>query len=435
MKAQLIFAMGLAGAVLVAQAKPLVVHEWGTFTSLQDETGRTLGGINTDDEPVPKFCHDIARLLILGQDESRPIFIKGVYGCHPDVTMRLETPVIYFHPPAGASAPLTASVKVAFRGGWLTQFYPAAEVDGVSDLSRLTEEATGTLAWNDLKIGVPASGPKTADRVWTAPRAVTAAGVSATNSESEKFLFYRGVGHLVCPLQVSRTADGRALEARTQCQDALASRAPLTIPRLWLASFHPDGTCAFRSLSPITLGPQTSRAGEAPLFSTPAEFGRGEYSAARVSALRQEMRRALEAEGLFADEADALLNTWELSYFKSPGLRLFFMVPRAWTDYYLPLDVSVPCEIKRAMVGRLELVTPEQRALLTQLAQTPVPTKPWTSYEMKGINLFAHGTMPTAYRDLGRFRNALLLDEAAARPTKSLEAFIRINRLEGYPGG
>ena len=111
------------------------------------------------------------------------------------------------------------------------------------------------------------------------------------------------------------------------------------------------------------------------------------------------------------------------------------MVPRAWTDYYLPLDVSVPCEIKRAMVGRLELVTPEQRALLTQLAQTPVPTKPWTSYEMKGINLFAHGTMPTAYRDLGRFRNALLLDEAAARPTKSLEAFIRINRLEGYPGG
>lgn len=425
--------MGLAGAVLAAQAKPLVIHEWGTFTSLQDGTGRTLGGINTDDEPVPEFCHDINGTLILRQDELPPVFYKGVRGCHPDITMRLETPVIYFHPPAGAATPLTASLKVAFRGGWLTQFYPAAEAGGSAGLGRLTEETIGTLAWNDLKIGVQAAGPETAERVWTAPRAVTAAGVSATNSESEKFLFYRGVGHLVCPLQVSRTADGQELEARTQCQDALANRAPLTISRLWLASFRPDGTCAFRSLSPITLGLQASRAGEAPLFSTPAEFGSGEYSAARVSALRREMHRALEAEGLFADEADALLNTWELSYFKSPGLRLFFMVPRAWTDYYLPLDVSVPCEIKRAMVGRLELVTPEQRAFLAQLAHAPVPTKPWASFEVKNNQPVAQGTMPPAYRALGRFRNALLLDEAAAHPTKSLEAFIRVNRLQGWP--
>ena len=34
--------------------KPLVVHEWGTFTSLQDESGQAIGGLNTDDEPVPK---------------------------------------------------------------------------------------------------------------------------------------------------------------------------------------------------------------------------------------------------------------------------------------------------------------------------------------------------------------------------------------------
>ena len=46
--------------------------------------------------------------------------------------MRLETPVLYFHLPPGASKPLTASVNVAFRGGWLTQFYPAAETTGLS---------------------------------------------------------------------------------------------------------------------------------------------------------------------------------------------------------------------------------------------------------------------------------------------------------------
>src|ERR1035438_3969689 len=145
MKAQLIFTTGLAGALLVAQAKPLVIHEWGTFTSLQDEAGRTLGGINTDDEPVPEFCHDIHGNLIVGQNEFPPVFFKGIHGCHPDVTMRLETPVIYFHPPAGASAPLTASVKVSFRGGWLTQFYPAAEPGELSSMAHLTEEATGTL--------------------------------------------------------------------------------------------------------------------------------------------------------------------------------------------------------------------------------------------------------------------------------------------------
>ena len=433
MKAQLIFAMGLAGSVLASQGQPLAIHEWGTFTSLQDEAGRTLGGINTDDEPVPSFCHDLNGLLIVRQDELPPVLYKGVAACHPDVTMRLETPVIYFHPLAGASTPLTASVKVAFRGGWLTQFYPAAEATGFSPSGRLSEDTTGALAWNDLKIGVQADGPQTTERVWTAPRGAAAASLTATNNESEKFLFYRGVGHVACPLQVIRTADGQALEARPQCQDTLASRTPLTIPHLWLASFHADGTCAFRSLSPITLGPSANSANASPLFSVPAQFGKGEYSAARVAALRRDMHRALKEAGLFADEADALLNTWELSYFKSPGLRLFFMVPQAWTDYYLPLDVSVPCEIKRAMVGRLELVTPEQRALLAQLARAPAPTKPWAHYELKDNKPVILGAMPPAYRALGRFRNALLLDEAGAHPTKALEAFIRINRLAGLP--
>jgi hypothetical protein len=142
------------------------------------------------------------------------------------------------------------------------------------------------------------------------------------------------------------------------------------------------------------------------------------------------MRLALRAEGLFPDETDALLNTWELSYFKSAGLRLFFMVPRVWTDCYLPLEISAPCTIKRAMVGRIELVTPEQRALLGKLAQAPLPTKLWAYYETKGNQCVMRGVMPPAYRDLGRFRNALLLEEYEAHPTPSLEAFIRLNGLQ-----
>jgi hypothetical protein len=42
----------------------LIVHEWGTFTTLQDENGRELSGINVDDEPVPKFVHDVNPALL-----------------------------------------------------------------------------------------------------------------------------------------------------------------------------------------------------------------------------------------------------------------------------------------------------------------------------------------------------------------------------------
>ncbi len=424
-------AAGIAVMTFNAPAQPLVVHEWGTFTALQDEAGRTLGGINTDDEPVPSFCHDLDSLLIARPGELPPIAYKGVASCLPDVTMRLETPVLYFHRPGGTTGPLSASVKVAFRGGWLTQFYPAAETAGYSRSAGLTDTTTGTLIWNNLQIGVEAKGPETTERVWTAPRDVQALAVSATNGESEKFLFYRGVGHVQCPLQVRRTADSTRLEGRSQIGADLANCQPMTIQHLWLASFRSGGACAFRSLAPVTVDGRSAKADQPPLFTVPAQFARGEYSSASLSQLRAEMRLALQEEGLYADEAEALLNTWELSYFKSAGLRLFFMVPRAWTDAHLPLEVSMPCEIKRAMVGRLELVTPEQRKLLKELALAPVPTKPWAYYEMSGNRAVMHGAMPPAYRDLGRFRNALLLEEYEAHPTPSLEAFIRVNRLQG----
>jgi len=46
----------------------LIVHEWGTFTSLQNEQGNELPGINTDDEPVPQFVHNLNRFLL-----SKPV--------------------------------------------------------------------------------------------------------------------------------------------------------------------------------------------------------------------------------------------------------------------------------------------------------------------------------------------------------------------------
>jgi len=405
----------------------LIVHEWGTFTSLQDEAGRTLGGINSDDEPLPKFTHDIDQLLILQKNQLPPNFYQGAPQSLPRVTMRLETPVVYFYPPKQSPLPLQLDVKVAFRGGWLTQYYPDAVVDAPGAFRELTPETVGTISWRGLKVGVTNSGPETTEHVWTAPRRPNAAAVMTANGECEKYLFYRGVAHVDAPLRVVREQNGkRRLSVFSQVQLTSAGREPLNIRRLWLASFHADGTSAFRKLGPITCNADKE------LLSTASTFASEEYLASNLDRLRTDMRAALIEDGLFADEADALLNTWELSYFKSMGLRLFFLVPREWTDDRLPIELSMPAEVQRVMVGRIELVTPEHRDLLRQLAQGPVPKQAWARRIMEDGKPVITGTMPAVYRDLGRFRNALLLDEVQRRETPALRMFVALNGLDNY---
>jgi hypothetical protein len=88
----------------VAPGRELVIHEWGTFTCLQDETGRAIAGVNTDDEPVPEFVHRISDLVERASDLA-PVYFKGVPRSHRQVVMRLETPVVYFYPPRRDSSP------------------------------------------------------------------------------------------------------------------------------------------------------------------------------------------------------------------------------------------------------------------------------------------------------------------------------------------
>lgn len=59
-----IFVMGGLTVASASAGDRLIVHEWGTFTSLQDERGRELAGINTDDEPVPQFVHNLNPFLL-----------------------------------------------------------------------------------------------------------------------------------------------------------------------------------------------------------------------------------------------------------------------------------------------------------------------------------------------------------------------------------
>src|SRR5207247_8937906 len=164
-------------------------------------------------------------------------------------TMRLETPVIYFHLPDDAARPLAVDVKVAWRGGWLTQFYPDAQAEAPGAFGALDDKATGRLTWRNLTVGGDGSGQTTTAHVWTAPRAVKATPVRAPNGEREKYLFYRGVGHLNAPLRVARV--NSQLQLLSQLESGVAR--PLRIQKLWLAQFRSSGACAFRSLDPATL--------------------------------------------------------------------------------------------------------------------------------------------------------------------------------------
>ena len=288
---------------------------------------------------------------------------------------------MYFYAPPGQTEPMELDVQASFRGGWLTEYYPRADVqargltkleetsDGVREwLGGIDENTIGSLAWRGLLVGVDAEVPQTDEHVWLAPRRVQAALVETPEHEAEKYLFYRGVGHVESMLRVSRSVDGSTLEIRRQLDSGQGFPVSLSVPSSWLAHIRSDGTSAFREVGAMSANTDP----DVPLASVPARFAEHEFSGHNLSLLRASMRAGLIDDGLFADEADAMLDTWEAAYFQTPGLRLFFLVPQQWMDHLLPLEFSEPIELTRVMVGRIEIVTPEQRELLAQIAASPV---------------------------------------------------------------
>ena len=411
----------------------LVVHEWGTFTSLQDEDGNAIGGINTDDEPVPPFVHRLAYYLLLppsGNGSAGAVAGFSVAGkgitpkCHPDVTMRLETPVLYFYPPAGwRSRPV--DVQVDFHGGWLSEYYPdaifkipgfdSAHPDRVysnqsgsqafSGFGHIKRDTVGELSWKGVTIGTDGTGPETQEKVWLAPRDVKAAMVKTSKGECEKFLFYRGVGNTDAPLRIVRDTKAHVLSVMDhhEAVNMINADQYLSIHAAWLVQVREDGSCAFKTTGKLEWPEHTI---------LPDTFNPQDFSPDNLAHLKEEMRNALVNEGgLTTDEAGALLKTWETSYFKSPGLRFFYLCPDADVNSVLPLKISVPSAVTRVMIGRIEIVTPEQRALLEKISADP---------------------QPGDYAKLGRFRNALILDEQKHHPKKALGDFIQKNSLDAY---
>jgi hypothetical protein len=74
--------------------------------------------------------------------------------------------------------------------------------------------------------------------------------------------------------------------------------------------------------------------------------------------LARDLEGILVAQGLYQDEAHAMVETWKSSWFEE-GSRLLYIVPPAFVNEVLPLSINpAPAQAVRVFVGRLELVTP-----------------------------------------------------------------------------
>ena len=62
-----------------------------------------------------------------------------------------------------------------------------------------------------------------------------------------------------------------------------------------------------------------------------------------------------------------MVNTWKDSWFDENGLRVLYILPRAWADRTLPAKFDpAPRDLVRVMVGRAEIIPPDQQDRLRE---------------------------------------------------------------------
>jgi hypothetical protein len=382
-----------AGAVssllLTAEKTPAgyVVHEWGTFTSVQGADGSLLDWRPLESSRLPKFVYDWRKPGLARQPVAQLFPGKGAM-----LTLqRMETPVIYFY----ADKAQTVDVSVHFPHGLITEWYPQADQIGPSSVP--APRIVATLDNCAHHVGVkpafsfasllPNSGALDSQAHWArveilpsleqksfAPFLLRDASGShyftardtdanllrlpardTTNSmpQYEKFIFYRGVGNFSTPLLVTMESND-TLTLANEGSEPLAHLFVLTVENhtasyLYTAGLHPG------ERRRIQLNQERA---QEPLKTVSTRLG-------------AKLAESLEQEGLYAREANAMVNTWRDSWFEEDGVRVLYVLPRAWTDRTLPLafDPS-PSELTRVMVGRAEVLSPAlERRLAGQLTK------------------------------------------------------------------
>lgn len=341
------------GQSVHAKDSGLVAHEWGTFTSLQGGDGALISWKPLKTSQLPNFVYDW-RTTNLG---LRPTSMFLFVGKGDMITLqRMETPVVYFY----SDRQQTVDLSVKFPKGFITEWYPAATQIGPSALLTnhifapfaRAQSSQSLIRWSNLEILPPAKSAKvqsslpkdTSGSHYFAAREtdsdiVAPPASQLTGSQHEKFLFYRGVGSFQTPLRVTMNSDDSVMIANTGKE---------TLSRLIVLNVR-NKSGDFVSVPELKPGEEKI----VPLGSKmldPKELNKD---------ISQTMSKALVKSGLYQREADAMVNTWKDSWFAEDGLRVLYILPRAWTDETLPMEITPsPKELIRVMVGRAEVLTP-----------------------------------------------------------------------------
>jgi hypothetical protein len=339
MKTKLILASLLTSNLIACAAGSsqgsLVAHEWGTFTSVQGADGVQIEWNPFITADLPKFVYNrhegegAEAWLLLEESLSKSSFVA---------LQRMETPVIYFY----GDQKTTVDVEVRFPQGWVTEWYPRT----IPNTNRITRWSKLTIEPQANEAGLlPNDGSKSH---YYAARETDAALIRVptrqNQTEHEKFLFYRGVGFFQAPLRVTMSA----IEDHVQLHNA--STEELRHFFVLRVKGNRAGFARVKSLAPKESKPtkldDSVNTWDRPLAEVRKEIG-------------QAMAQALVSEGLYEREATAMIKTWEDSWFGEQGLRVLYVLPRAWTDRTLPLSIDPkPEQIVRVMVGRAEVITP-----------------------------------------------------------------------------
>ncbi len=343
----LVFLCFVLSASFGAQVQPanpeLTAHEWGTFTSIAGRNGEavewsTLNG----SADLPSFIEHI----------DSAFFKAGLRG-----TVRMETPVLYFYSPHETAV----SVKAVFSKGLMTEWYPQAShvepnpknAPGVRDLYR--RHGSGSIAWDSVTVSpnLAASFPRGSlpgdgeDNQYYAARETSAAPLvvkTSAGDQQEKFLFYRGVSSCSIPISATVTNQG---------QLQIRNLARQEIPDVILFERRGD-----------KLGYRIGGGLESEMALDPPEL------TATFDSLSRDLQDTLTRQGLYPDEARAMIETWRQSWFEE-GSRLLYIVPGDFLNATLPLTITpIPAQTVRVFVGRLELVTPATTQALGKILAT-----------------------------------------------------------------
>jgi hypothetical protein len=321
----------------------LVVHEWGTFTTLSGSDGTLLNGLYLDEEQLPRFVYQYQNFPMTTIDRRREG--KGVYFEPSHVNVKMETPVLYFYSPR----PVHASVRVDFPSGLISQWFPACRagnqpskanqavvqpVDFASPVNGFMEWEPDILAPDTRQRVSYATGSHT----WNTPRQTDANLVSIRSGgkeDIEKFIFYRGIAHFTPPV-TARFIDNSSGSI------GITNRGSDDLPFVFVYERTEKGDASLYWQGAIKKGERRL-------------VGRNERHVADFSGFE----KALVAAGLYPKEAKAMLETWKASYFDKRGIRVFWIVPENLVNALLPLHITPqPRETRRVFVGRYELLTP-----------------------------------------------------------------------------